>query len=89
MPILEMRTRIASTNGNAASASIPQCAFRQPISRHNTRPRVENDPRWQAIGMIGQNTLLVAYAVDEEDEVLRIISARKATRAERRIYAED
>jgi uncharacterized protein len=49
---------------------------------------VEGEPRWQAIGMVGQNILLVAHTVDEENDVIRIISARKATPTERRIYAE-
>jgi uncharacterized protein len=49
---------------------------------------VEGEPRWQTIGMVGEVPLLVAHTVDEEGDVIRIISARKATRAERRIYAE-
>ena len=49
---------------------------------------VQNEPRWQTIGIVEQNVLLVAHTVDEEDEVIRIISARKATRSERRTYAE-
>jgi uncharacterized protein len=49
---------------------------------------VEGEQRWQTIGMVGQALLLVAHTVDEEVNVIRMISARKATRAERRIYAE-
>ena len=49
---------------------------------------VEGEERWQTIGMVGQTLLLVAHTVDEENDVIRMISARKATRAERRIYAE-
>jgi uncharacterized protein len=49
---------------------------------------VEGEPRWQTIGMVGQTLLLVAHTLDEEDDVIRMISARNATRAERRIYAE-
>jgi len=44
---------------------------------------VEGEPRWQTIGMVGQILLLVAHTVDEEDDGIRMISARKATRAER------
>jgi hypothetical protein len=46
------------------------------------------EPRWQTIGIVGQNVLLVAHTVNDEHDVIRIISARKATRSERRIYAE-
>jgi len=43
----------------------------------------------QTIGMIGaHNVLLVAHTEDEETGAIRIISARKATRTERRIYVE-
>jgi uncharacterized DUF497 family protein len=50
---------------------------------------VDGETRWQTIGMIGvHNVLLVAHTIDDEGEAIRIISARKATRTERRIYAE-
>jgi uncharacterized DUF497 family protein len=50
---------------------------------------VDGEPRWQTIGMVGaHNVLLVAHTTGEEDDAIRIVSARKATRTERRIYAE-
>ena len=54
--------------------------------------RIENgEQRWQTIGMVsGLLLLLVAHTVRFEDddsiEVVRIISARRATRQERRRY---
>jgi uncharacterized DUF497 family protein len=48
-------------------------------------------PRWQALGLAGGVLLLlVAHTVREEaqDEVVRIISARRATRKERNRYDE-
>ncbi|MDG4877589.1 BrnT family toxin [Mesorhizobium sp. WSM4935] len=55
--------------------------------------RVEgNEYRWQTIGVIeGILVLLVAHADREEDgfDVIRIISARRATTRERRRYAEN
>jgi uncharacterized DUF497 family protein len=36
----------------------------------------------------GVHLLLVAHTVDEHDEQIRIISARKATRSERSLYAQ-
>jgi uncharacterized DUF497 family protein len=48
---------------------------------------VDGEDRWQTIGTIdGLVILLVAHTLD--DEVIRIISARKATPRERRLYAE-
>jgi uncharacterized DUF497 family protein len=51
------------------------------------------EERWQTIGLVGQAViLLVAHTCRDEghgDEIIRIISARKATPAERRIYEQD
>ena len=52
---------------------------------------VEGEDRWQTLGMIGGTVvLLVAHLWWDEDgeEVIRIISARKASSRERRIYEE-
>ncbi len=51
---------------------------------------VEGEERWQTIGMVdGVLLVLVAHAVmDEEEEIIRIISARKVTRQERTEYEE-
>jgi uncharacterized protein len=48
--------------------------------------------RWQALGSAGGNFLLIVAhtALNEaEDEIIRIISARKATRKERKRYDEN
>ena len=50
---------------------------------------VDGDERWQTIGMVGGlHILLVAHTLDEGALLIRILSARKATRRERSIYAE-
>jgi len=52
---------------------------------------VGDELRWQTIGMInGVNILIVAHTIfeSEDQEVVRIISARKATFQERSIYAQ-
>jgi len=49
------------------------------------------EPRWRALGLAGGVVLLlVAHTVREEgaDEVMRLISARRATRKERSHYDE-
>jgi uncharacterized DUF497 family protein len=59
--------------------------------------RVEDgEPRWRTFGLVGDFALLVvAHTRRDEDsngrpfEVIRIISARPATRRERRRYEED
>lgn len=56
---------------------------------------VKGEPRWQTIGMVPRTTggfvlLLVAHTTMEVvgEEVIRIISARKATARERRVDEE-
>ena len=49
------------------------------------------EPRWQALGFAGGVILLlVAHTVREEgeDEIVRLISARRATRKERHRYEQ-
>jgi uncharacterized protein len=57
------------------------------------RERNENgEERWQTIGQVeGLTILLVAHTVHEEgwDEVVRIISARQASRKEREHYEQN
>jgi len=53
---------------------------------------VGEEPRWQALGWAGGNFLLmVAHTAwtEGEDEMIRIISARKASRKERKRYDEN
>ena len=55
--------------------------------------RVQNgEERWQAIGIVQGTTLMLvvahAYHEDEDGDVVRIISARRALRWERRLYDE-
>lgn len=49
------------------------------------------EERWQTLGLVGKIVvLLVAHTCHEEDneEVIRIISARKATKFERQLYEQ-
>ena len=58
---------------------------------HLTRQdrEVDGELRWQTIGMVNRvHVLLVAHTVSEDEEVVRILSARKATRRERSMYAQ-
>ena len=53
---------------------------------------IEDEERWQTLGLVGGIVvLLVAHTTYEEngEEVIRIISARKATPRERRAYDQN
>ena len=66
--------------------------FDDPLAASRLDPHAQEE-RWQTIGMIGH---LVAFVVHTSprldpatgDEVGRIISARKATAHERKVYEE-
>jgi hypothetical protein len=70
------------------SFEVAQHVFDDPL--HISRlDRIENgEERWQSVGQIaGRYIVLVAHTYPGTEEV-RIISARKATRKERRHYEE-
>ena len=52
---------------------------------------VQGEERWQTLGLIeGVVVLLVAHSIEVQgdEEIIRIVSARKATARERDIYAQ-
>jgi uncharacterized DUF497 family protein len=65
--------------------------FEDPLALTTQDRTVNGEPRWQAIGWAGTLVLFVAYTVREEgmDEVVRIISARRASKKERHRYGKN
>ncbi len=50
---------------------------------------VDGEMRWLTLGLVeGVAVLFVAHTIEEDATTIRIISARKATKQERRIYEE-
>lgn len=69
-----------------------QLVFGDPLAV-SRRESHAGEERWQTIGMIGNIIVIVAHTLPRTDhetveETGRIISARKATRHERRLYEE-
>ena len=65
--------------------------FEDPYHVSRADREVDSELRWQTIGMVkGIQVLLVAHTVAEsgDEEIVHIISARKATPRERSIYAQ-
>ena len=82
--------------GNLAKHGVPfelaKLVFDDPL--HVLLPdRIEEgQQRWHAIGMVGPVAILVVvhtYPDPDDEELVRIIGARKATPYERRRYAEE
>ena|SRR5208282_2015189 len=72
-----------------------QLAFDDPCCVTFPERVVDGEQRWHAIGLIAGIVIIVVvhtYHVEESkgksEEVVRIISARRATRGEREIYAQ-
>ncbi len=66
--------------------------FDDPMHLSVQDREVDGEQRWQTIGMAeGVLLLLVAHTVEDEDdeEVVRILSARRATAQERSRYEDD
>ena len=51
----------------------------------------EGEQRWITVGWVGNSILLVAHtrSYEAEEEVIRIISARKASPSERKLYVKE
>jgi uncharacterized DUF497 family protein len=65
--------------------------FDDPLHISVKDREVDGEERWQTIGTVGGvMMLLVVHTVEDEDEeeMVRIISARKPTPQERRTYAQ-
>ena len=65
--------------------------FNDPQAQSRLERIVEGEERWQTIGSVGgMLILLIAHTWQEEDgeKSIQIISARKATARERKLYEE-
>ena len=78
--------------GNVVKHGVPfEVAMRvwdDPLHTTTLDGVIDGEERWRALGMVGAQTiLLVAHIyLDDDGEHVRIISARRATRDERRDY---
>jgi len=84
----ETKNRINQKN-HGLDFEIAQLVFNDPL-HVSKQDRYENgEERWQTLGNVGGlSILLVAHTIndDEGNEVIRIISARKATKHEKKDY---
>ena len=76
---------------HGVSFDTARSVFDDPHALSKLERVVDGEERWQTIGMTDEIVLLVAHTWRDEsgDEVIRLISARKATPTERQAYAEN
>jgi uncharacterized protein len=78
----------ANRNKHRFSFSTAILVFDDPLALSRL-DSYEYEERWQTIGMIDSHTIIVIHTMPEKDgEAARVISARKATAHERRLYEE-
>jgi len=85
------RKNRANQRKHGVSFETATLVFDDPYQISTQEREVEGELRWQTIGVVkGIQILLVAHTVSEsaDQEIVRIISARKATPQERSIYAQ-
>jgi uncharacterized DUF497 family protein len=83
------RKAIANTRKHGVTFREAATVLRDPLS--TTFPdeaHSQDEQRYVTIGMSSEGKILVV-AHTESDEEIRIISARRATKAERRFYEEE
>jgi uncharacterized protein len=81
----------ANRKKHGISFELAQRVFDDPNHLSLQDRQEGGEERWQTLGLIGPHAIvLVAHTYEDEhgEEIVRIISARKATRAERRLYDE-
>lgn len=81
----------ANQRKHRVSFKLAQQVFSDPFHLTIQDRYVEGEERWQSIGMVGAITVLLVastFTEDNGEEVIRIISARKATRRERHLYGQ-
>lgn len=83
---------LANLRKHKLSFETASLVFIDPFALMRQDRFVDGEPRWQAIGRVAEElVLVVAHTVrdDEEgNEVVRLISARKALKAERKHYED-
>jgi uncharacterized DUF497 family protein len=68
-----------------------QLVFDDPFCITFVERVTDGEERWHAIGSIESVIVLVVvhtYRIEDSDEIIRIISARPATRRERKLYVK-
>ena len=68
-----------------------QLVFEDPYCITFVERVADEEERWHAIGSVEQIIILLVvhtYGAESSEEVVRIISARPATRRERKLYAQ-
>lgn len=83
----------ANKRKHGLSFETAQLVFDDPLALSRIDTAVQEEERWQTVGVVANVTIYVVHTAFEqtaegEEPVGRIISARKATARERKAYEE-
>ncbi len=80
----------ANKRKHGISFELAKEVFADELRVRLPRGNEHGEDRWWMIGLVGVQILIVVHTwiEDEEEDIVRIISARKATPSERRRYEE-
>jgi uncharacterized DUF497 family protein len=88
----EWDSRKAESNRrkHGVSFELAKEVFQDEFQARSPRASEDGEERWWTIGMVGPWLLVVVHTgiENEKEDLIRIISARKATASERRRYEE-
>jgi uncharacterized protein len=83
----------ATRSNQGASFEAARLVFEDPLHISRQDRDEDSEQRWQTIGMVGNVALLlVAHTwedTESDGEHIRIVSARRATKLERKVYEQD
>lgn len=86
------RKSVANVRKHGISFELAKLVFDDEFQERSYRGAEHGEERWWTMGMIGSVVLVVVHTwienVGEEEDLIRIISARRATAGERRRYEE-
>ena len=59
------------------------------VIRHDKIHSTMRETRWKGIGVLGNDLLLAIIFTEDKENVVRLVSARKATKKEKEDYSEN
>lgn len=87
----DARKALANERKHGIAFALATLVFEDKFADRKIEGDDHGEIRWQALGQVGRTLIRVSFTTRDEEgvEVVRIISARKATRSERRDYEGD
>ena len=84
----DIRKNDSNRRKHGVKFTVAELVFNDPLAFSEQDRFIDGEERWWTIGLAEGRILYVAFVPDEsgDEEVVRIISARKATAKERRDY---